>query len=116
MALLIKKTVTTEGLSRIGCYIQLLPNALTGIPNVPIDRNIWKNKTDFLANQTKGTITKLDEIKNSFLVARDTAPSDCQGSTVEIKALYWLNTEVKAQILADNITWTDDDIDIIDLN
>lgn len=115
MALNIKKTVTAGGLSRMGCYVQLVPHFVTGTPVVPMDRNIWKDRTDYEANPTQGTIRALDEIPQSFNIDTTTAPADCQGATVIAKMLYWMNTQAKAKLLILNPSWIDGDIEIVDL-
>lgn len=115
MALQINKTVHKSGLSMNGCYIMLVPHLVTGQATVPTDRNIWANKADADANPTKGTIPSLDEIADAYYIANNTAPADCTGADVLSKALYWINTQVKAQLLVANPTWVDGDIEIVDL-
>lgn len=115
MSLLIKQKVTQSGLSRKECYVQLIPHFITGVDNIPVDRNIWKDRDAYLANPSNGTILSLDEIASSFSINMKTAPKDCQGDTVAIKMLYWINDETKKAILQSNPTWVDSDIEIVDL-
>lgn len=115
MALLVKKEVTKAGLSRTGCYIQLVPHFITGSEIVPTDKSIWATKEDYIANPSNGTIPSLDEIASNFSIEYSSAPENCEGDTVAMKMLYWINEEAKKAILTANPSWEDADVEIVDL-
>lgn len=116
MAILIKKPVTSGQLSKsTGCYIQIKPFLVYGLKEIPTDRAIWGSKSDYDANPNKPSITSLTEIKDSFTVPTSNVPTTGDGKNVLDKMLYWVSVDIKAQILALNPTWTDSDIDIVDI-
>lgn len=115
MALLIKNKVNNNGLSRVGCYIQVQPYLTYGLGLIPCDRGIWADKKEFDKSPIAPTINQLNEIPASFSVDPLKAPKDCTGKTVLLKMLYWINEEIKAQLLVANPTWKPADIEIIEL-
>lgn len=116
MALKILKEVSAKGdLKTDGCYIQVKPYLPFDLQNVPVDRGIWKSKEDFEANQSGPTIPALIEIKNAYYLNPEDAGDIYEGKNILYKMLWWVNTAIKQQILADNPTWVDADIEIVDI-
>lgn len=141
MGLIIHKKTNLGGLTcDKGSYMQLKPFLTYGLKNIPVDRAIFacKEEYDALSNKTvqnlvspatddaeavyeyvtvevqmeRGTIDKLDQVRDCFYVNPEDAPATKTGTNVVTKMLRWIHEEVKAQILADNPTWADADIEI----
>lgn len=112
---ILPKVNTVAGLSKNGCYIQITPYLPFDLLTIPVDRGIWANKADFKANVKNPTIAQLVEIRNSYVLDPELAGQVFEGKNILYKMLMWANKAVKDIILADNPTWTDADIEIVDI-
>ena len=117
MALKILKSVTAPGglIREEGCYIQIKPYMPYDLPNIPSDRGIWGSKEDFDKNKSQPTIISLLEIPENFYLDPETAGDIYEGKNIVYKMLAWSNQAAKDAILEKNPTWSDKDIEIVDI-
>ncbi len=83
--------------------------------NSMINATVFNTVEDF-ANHNRSGLNDIDQIKGLRQISIGTPESDNEGANIVEKFNLYLNNIAKAKILADNPSWVDADIEIVNIN
>lgn len=118
MALKLKKQLSTNGVNLDTAFQPIIEITCslssTFKTNSMISTTVFNSINDFKANN-RSNLNDIDQIKGLRELSVGTPEADNEGTNVLEKFNLYLNNITKAKILADNPTWVDGDIEIVNI-